>query len=82
MRFPVYLYSLTGIMAIATGFIEERQKGIYRRLSLATIKKHTIIASQITHRYAVMIIQTLLIIIIGYWYLMSVLLVITYNYGW
>ena len=56
---------VTGIMATATGFIEDRQKGIYRRLSLTPLKKYIIIASQITHRYVVMIIQTLLIIIIG-----------------
>jgi ABC-2 type transport system permease protein len=56
---------VTGIMATATGFIEDRQKGIYRRLSLTPLKKYTIIASQITHRYVVMIIQTLLIILIG-----------------
>ncbi len=56
---------VTGIMASATGFIEDRQKGIYRRLSVTPLKKHIIILSQIINHYMIMLIQTFIIMIIG-----------------
>jgi len=40
---------VTGIMATATGFVEEREKKIYRRLSLTPLKRQTIIGGQILH---------------------------------
>ncbi len=56
---------VTGIMSSATGFIEDRQKGIYRRLSVTPLKKYVIILSQIINRYMIMLIQTFIIMIIG-----------------
>ena len=56
---------VTGIMATASGFAEEREKGIYRRLSLTPLKRSTLIAGQILHRYLVMLVQTLLLLLVG-----------------
>lgn len=56
---------VTGIMATATGFVEEREKKIYRRLSLTPLKRQTIIGGQILHRYIVMLVQTLLLLAVG-----------------
>jgi ABC-2 type transport system permease protein len=56
---------VTGIMATTTGFVEEREKGIYRRLSLTPLKKHNIIGGQIVNRYLVMLVQTFLLVLIG-----------------
>jgi ABC-2 type transport system permease protein len=56
---------VNGIMVAATIFVEERGKGIYRRLSLTPLKRHTIIGAQIIHRYIVTLIQTVLIFAIG-----------------
>jgi ABC-2 type transport system permease protein len=56
---------VNGIMVAATIFVEERGKGIYRRLSLTPLKRHTIIGAQIVHRYIVTLIQTALILAIG-----------------
>ena len=56
---------VTGIMATASGFAEEREKGIYRRLSLTPLKRSTLIAGQILHRYLVIVIQTLLLLLVG-----------------
>lgn len=55
----------TGIMITATGFVEERVKGIYRRLSVTPLKKHTIIGAQIVNRYLIILIQTLILLLIG-----------------
>jgi len=56
---------VNGIMVAATIFVEERGKGIYRRLSLTPLKRHTIIGAQIIHRYMVTLIQTILLLAIG-----------------
>ena len=56
---------VNGIMVNATGFVEERGKGIYRRLSLTPLKRQTIIGAQIIHRYIVSLIQTLLLLAVG-----------------
>ena len=56
---------VNGIMVTATVFVEERGKGIYRRLSLTQLKRQTIIGAQILHRYIVTLVQTLLLLVIG-----------------
>lgn len=56
---------VNGIMSSATGFVEERGKGIYRRLSLTPLKRQTIIGAQILHRYLVILAQTILLLIVG-----------------
>ena len=56
---------VNGIMVNATGFVEERGKGIYRRLSLTPLKRQTIIGAQIIHRYIVSLLQTLLLLAVG-----------------
>jgi ABC-2 type transport system permease protein len=56
---------VNGIMVSATVFVEERGKGIYRRLSLTPLKRQTIIGAQIIHRYIITLIQTLLLLAVG-----------------
>ncbi|MCK5187403.1 MAG: ABC transporter permease [Deltaproteobacteria bacterium] len=56
---------VNGIMVNATAFVEERGKGIYRRLSLTPLKRQTIIGAQIIHRYIVSLLQTLLLLAVG-----------------
>ena len=56
---------VNGIMVNAIGFVEERGKGIYRRLSLTPLKRQTIIGAQIIHRYIVSLLQTLLLLAVG-----------------
>lgn len=56
---------VNGIMITATVFVEERGKGIYRRLSLTPLKRQTIIGAQIIHRYIVTLVQTLLLLVVG-----------------
>ncbi|MDD5659826.1 MAG: ABC transporter permease, partial [Actinomycetota bacterium] len=56
---------VTGIMATVSNFVEDRQKGIYRRLSVTPVKRHIIIGSQIIYRYIIMLAQTILIILIA-----------------
>ncbi|MGM0368546.1 MAG: ABC transporter permease [Actinomycetota bacterium] len=56
---------VTGIMANATGLVEEREKGIYRRFSVTPLKRQAIIGGQIIHRYIVMLLQTILLLIVG-----------------
>ncbi|TET09109.1 MAG: ABC transporter permease [Candidatus Atribacteria bacterium] len=56
---------VNGIMVSATVFVEERGKGIYRRLSLTPLKRQTIIGAQILHRYIVTLVQTLLLLVVG-----------------
>ena len=56
---------ITGIMNSATGFAEEREKGIYRRLSVTPIKKQTILGAQIINRYLIVLVQTLILLLIG-----------------
>jgi len=56
---------VTGIMRTATGIVQEREQGIYRRLALTPLKRTTLIGSQLLQHYAVIIVQTLLLIAIG-----------------
>ncbi|MCD4669293.1 MAG: ABC transporter permease [Actinomycetia bacterium] len=56
---------VNGIMSNATGFVEDRGKGIYRRLSLTPLKRQTIIGAQILHRYLVIIVQTIILLAVG-----------------
>ena len=56
---------VSGIMATATGFVEERQRGIYRRLSLTPLKRHTILGGQLVQRYLLILAQTALLMAIG-----------------
>jgi ABC-2 type transport system permease protein len=56
---------VNGIMSSATNFVEERGKGIYRRISLTPVKRYTIIIAQILHRYIVILVQTILLLAIG-----------------
>ena len=56
---------VTGIMRTATGFVQEREQGVYRRLALTPLKRQTLIGSQLLQHYAVIIVQTLLLIAIG-----------------
>jgi len=56
---------VNGIMSSATSFVEERGKGIYRRLALTPVKRHTIIIAQILHRYMVILVQTIILLAIG-----------------
>lgn len=55
----------TGIMNTATGFVEERDKGIYRRLSVTPLKRQTVIGAQIITRYLLILVQTLVLLLIG-----------------
>ena len=56
---------VTGIMRTATGFVQEREQGVYRRLALTPLKRQTLLGSQLLQHYAVIIVQTLLLIAIG-----------------
>jgi ABC-2 type transport system permease protein len=56
---------VTGIMATATGFIEDREKGIFRRFAVTPLKRQTIIAGSIIQRYIVILVQTVILILIG-----------------
>ena len=56
---------VNGIIVTATVFVEERGKGIYRRLSLTPLKRQTIIGAQIIHRYIVTLLQTILLLAVG-----------------
>jgi ABC-2 type transport system permease protein len=56
---------VTGIMRTATGFVQEREQGIYRRLALTPLTRTTLIGSQLLQHYLVIIVQTLLLVAIG-----------------
>jgi ABC-2 type transport system permease protein len=56
---------ITSIMATATSFAEEREKGIYRRLSVTPLKKQVILGAQIINRYLIILVQTLILLLIG-----------------
>ena len=56
---------VTGIMYTATMFVEERAKGIYRRLSVTPVKKQTILAAQLSNRYLLVLAQTALLLLVG-----------------
>jgi ABC-2 type transport system permease protein len=55
----------TCIVSTATGVVEEREKGIFRRLSLTPLKRQTLIGGQIINRYLTVLVQTALLIAIG-----------------
>jgi ABC-2 type transport system permease protein len=55
----------TGIMNTTTGFVEERAKGIYRRLSVTPLKKQSIIGAQLIKQYLVILAQSIILIVIG-----------------
>jgi ABC-2 type transport system permease protein len=56
---------VTGIMHTAIAFVSEREKGVYRRLALTPLKRQSLIGGQMLHNYAIIIIQTALIVAIG-----------------
>ena len=56
---------VTGIMRTSTGFVQEREQGVYRRLALTPLKRQTLLGSQVLQHYIVIIVQTLLLIAIG-----------------
>jgi len=55
----------TCIVSTATGVVEEREKGIFRRLSLTPLKRQTLIGGQIVNRYLTVLAQTAILIAIG-----------------
>jgi len=58
---------VTGIMRTATGFVQEREQGIYRRLALTPLTRTTLIGSQLLQHYLVIIVQTLLLVASAGW---------------
>lgn len=56
---------ITGIQHTAIGFTGEREKGIYRRLSLTPVRPWAILGGQILNRYFVMLVQTLILLVLG-----------------
>jgi ABC-2 type transport system permease protein len=72
---PAINYILPGIMVMAVmvtcllntamGTVEEREKGIFRRLSLTPLKRQTLIGGQIVNRYLIVLVQTAILIAIG-----------------
>jgi ABC-type multidrug transport system, permease component len=68
-------YLLPGIMVMAVmvtcllntamGVVEDREKGIFRRLSLTSLKRQTLIGGQIVNRYLIVLVQTAILIAIG-----------------
>jgi len=55
----------SGIMYTAQGFVEEREKGVYRRLAVTPLKRHTIMGAQIIQRYLLILAQTLILLVVG-----------------
>ncbi len=56
---------VTGLMASAQNFALEREKGIYRRLSLTPLKPYAILGGQILNRYVWIMAQTLILLLVG-----------------
>jgi ABC-2 type transport system permease protein len=56
---------VTGIMRTSSGFVAEREKGIYRRLALTPLKRETLLGSQYLQHYLVILMQTVLLIAVG-----------------
>lgn len=52
-------------LVTASGFVEERERGIYRRLSLTPLKRQALIGGQILQRYLVILAQTVVLLIVG-----------------
>jgi ABC-2 type transport system permease protein len=55
----------TCIVITTSGVVGDREKGIFRRLSLTPLKRQTLIGGQIATRYFVVLIQTIVLIAIG-----------------
>ena len=72
---PAINYLLPGIIVMALMMVAlnnnavkiagDREKGIYRRLSLTPLKKQTLLMGHIFIRYFIIIVSTLLLIVIG-----------------
>lgn len=56
---------INGLMSTATGFVEDREKGIYRRISLTPLKRRYLIGGRVLNRYLVLLVQTALLIAIA-----------------
>jgi ABC-2 type transport system permease protein len=56
---------VTCLLNIAMGVVEDREKGIFRRLSLTPLKRQTLIGGQIVNRYLIVLAQTVILIAIG-----------------
>jgi ABC-2 type transport system permease protein len=56
---------VTGIMRTSLGFVQEREKGIYRRLAVTPLKRQTLIGSHLLQHYIVIIVQTALLMAVG-----------------
>jgi ABC-2 type transport system permease protein len=56
---------ITCIMNTAIGFVADRAKGIFRRLSLTPLKREVLIGGQLISRYIVVLVQTIILIAIG-----------------
>ena len=56
---------VTGIMHTAIGFAEDREKGIYRRLSLTPLRPSALLGGQLLQRYGLILVQTVLLLTIG-----------------
>ncbi|MBN2186654.1 MAG: ABC transporter permease [Dehalococcoidia bacterium] len=56
---------MTCIASTATGVVEDREKGIFRRLSLTPLRRQALIGGQIVNRYLIVLAQTIILIGIG-----------------
>mgnify|MGYP001094329699 CR=1 FL=1 len=56
---------VTCLVNTAMGVVEDREKGIFRRLSLTPLKRRTLIGGQIVNRYLIVLVQTVILIAIG-----------------
>jgi len=56
---------VTCILNTAMGTVEEREKGVFRRLSLTPLKRQTLIGGQIVNQYLIVLVQTAILIAIG-----------------
>jgi ABC-2 type transport system permease protein len=55
----------TCIVATTSGLVEEREKGIFRRLSLTPLKRQTLIGGHIAIRYLIVLVQAIVLIAIA-----------------
>jgi ABC-2 type transport system permease protein len=56
---------VTGIMYLVQAFVAEREKGIFRRMALTPMKRQWLVGGQMVHYYAVIVVQTLLLMALG-----------------
>ncbi len=56
---------VTGIMRTSSGFVGDREKGIYRRLATTPLTRQTLIGSHLLQHYIVIVIQTVLLMAVG-----------------